>query len=102
MVNAAAEGEETFEAACDLGFDVLGRHAVIKGGHDNLGDVDGREQIDRHAYQAADANNGEDQTRHHDEIRVPDRKSRHYCAPCSVETATVLVGPPRPSGTCFG
>src|SRR6185437_4145955 len=84
MVNAAAEGEEAFEAACDLGFD-------------NLGDVDGREQIDRHAYQAADANDGEDQTRHHDEIRVPDRKSRHYCAPCSVETATVFGWTASPS-----
>src|SRR5438067_9176457 len=77
MLDAAAQREETFEAAGDVGLDLLRRHARIERRYDHYGDVHRREHIDGHARQAADAHYRDDQADDDDEVRVLNGKPGH-------------------------
>ena len=49
VVDAAGQGEEALQRIGDIGFDILRRHAGVERGDHDLGQIDRREQIDRHA-----------------------------------------------------
>jgi hypothetical protein len=77
VIDAAAQREEPFEPAGNLGFDFLRRHAVIEGGDDDLRDVDRRKQVDRHADHAGNPDHRDEQAADDDQVRVADGESRH-------------------------
>ncbi len=72
MVDAAGQGEEALERIGDVDLDVLGRHAGVKRGHHHFRQIDGREEVHRHACQAGDADDQQHQADHHDEVRIAD------------------------------
>src|SRR4029077_16813343 len=61
VINAAGKGEETFKGVGDVCFDLLRRHAEIKGSHHDNGNVDGRKKVDGHAHESDGADDGDDQ-----------------------------------------
>ena len=77
VIDAAAEREEALEPAGDVGLDLLGRHAVVEGGDDDLGMLMVGKQIDRHAHHAGQPDDDDDQRDDDDEVRIADGKARH-------------------------
>ena len=77
MLDVAAQREEALETAGDVGLDLLRRHAGVERRDHNHGNIDRREQVDRHPGQAGDADDGDDQADDDDEIGIADRKAGH-------------------------
>ena len=77
VLDAAAQREEAFEAAGDVGFDLLRRHAGIERRHHHHRNVHRREHVHRHARQAGDADHGDDQADHDDEVGIADGEAGH-------------------------
>ncbi len=77
VVDVAAQSEKSLEGIRDVGFNLLRRHAGVKGGHDNDRDIDLREQVHGHAHHGGDANHRDHQADHDDEIRICQGKLGH-------------------------
>ena len=77
VIDAGPEREEPLEAAGDVGLDLLGRHAVVERGDDDLRDVDVGKQVDGHAHDAREPDDGDDQPDDDDEVRVANGESGH-------------------------
>ena len=77
VLDAAAEREEAFEAAGDVGLDLLRRHAGIERGHDHHRDVHRREHVDGHAGETRHAHDRDEQADDDDEIWIADGKAGH-------------------------
>ena len=81
MLDTAAEGEKAFKSSRDFRLDFFRRHSRIESGNNDFGDIDGGKQIHGHANQARNADDGDNQTDHNDEVRISNRKSRHHFPP---------------------
>ena len=55
MIDSAAEREEPLERVGDVGFNLLGRHSIVKSGYQDHGNVDGREHIHGHLHQGRES-----------------------------------------------
>src|SRR5882672_9254439 len=77
MFDAAAEREESLEAAGDVGFDLLGRHSVVERRHHDHWNFHGGEHVHRHARQRRRADYRNHQADDDDEVWITDGKSRH-------------------------
>ena len=80
VFDPAGQCEEAFEVRRDIAFDLLGRHAGEEGGHDDDGDVHGREHIDGHTGHADDAEKRDDQADDDDEVGSANGEARHQMA----------------------
>ena len=77
MLDPAPQREEALEAARDVGFNLLGRHARVERCHRHHRDVHGGKHVHRHAHQADSPYHRNRQTGHQDEVRVVNGKARH-------------------------
>jgi hypothetical protein len=77
VIDIAAEGEKALESIGDVTFNLLRRHAGIKGGYDDHGNIDLREEIDGHANDGRDTHNRDYQTKHDDAVGVRESKLGH-------------------------
>src|ERR1700722_2446777 len=77
MFDAACEREESFKMIGNVTLDLLRRHARVKRGDNDYGDVHRWEHIDRHLDNADPTKNGDNQANYDDEIRCFDSESRH-------------------------
>ena len=84
VIDAGAEREEPLEAAGDVGLDLLRRHAVVERRDDDLRDVDVGEQVDRHAHDAGQPDDRDDQRHDDDEVGVADGEAGHQLLPSGV------------------
>ena len=81
VVHVRSQSKEALERIGDVGFDLLGRHAVIKSGHDYHRHVNLGEQVDRHADHGDRADQRNDQADHQDEEGITQGELRHYWPP---------------------
>src|ERR1035437_6893535 len=100
MVDAAAESEESFKAAGNVGLDLLWRHSGIKRGHDDHRNVDSWKEIDGYANECRCPYDDDDEAQDDDERRIFDRESRHYCCaspvwPAVSESFGTILSPGR-------
>src|SRR6202050_3724038 len=78
MIDSASQRKEALVAICDIRFDLLRRHARVKGrDHDNR-DINLRKQIDGHTRNGGDTHDDDHETKHQDEERMLDGKRGHY------------------------
>ena len=74
VIDSAAQGEETLERVRDIGFDLLRRHAAVKGGHFDHGNIDRRKHVHRHLHEGGEPKNADEKAYHDDEIRMSQSK----------------------------
>ena len=77
VVNAGRQRKESLEAAGDVVFDLLRRHAGEKRGHHHHRDLDGGKEVHRQAHQAGHPHHANHEADHHDQERITDGKTRH-------------------------
>jgi hypothetical protein len=81
MVDVASESKEALEGIGDVGLDLLRGHAAVERSHHDHGDLDLREQVDRHADHVGESDNHDPQTQHEDEKWILDCETRHTNTP---------------------
>src|SRR5580658_1072049 len=81
VIDVCAQSEEALECVRNIRFDLLRRHAVVKGGNDDYRYVDLGKEIDRHAEHVEDADQHDHQAEHDDEVGVFEGKLGHYWSP---------------------
>src|ERR1051326_5895154 len=96
MINVAAQCEEAFKSAGDVGLNLFRRHSRVESRHNHDGNVDRREQIDRHPGQNCGANDCDHKAAHNNEVRIFNRKARHQNL-SFVFSATTLVATTSPA-----
>ena len=77
VIDAAGQREEALQRIGDIGLDIFRRHAGVERRDHHLGQIDGREQIHRHARQAGDADHGQRQADDDDEVRIANGEAWH-------------------------
>jgi len=77
VVDVRGQREETLERVGDVGFDLLGRHAVVKRSHHNHRHIDLGKQVDRHTHDIHYADKRYHQAQHQDEVGESEGKLRH-------------------------
>ena len=77
MINIAAECEETFVTVCDVGLDLLWRHARVEGRYDNDRNLNRWKEIYRHTRNCCNSDNHDDHARHENKERILDCKEGH-------------------------
>ncbi len=77
VIDVGAEREEALEGIGDVAFDLLRRHAGVEGGDDDDGNIDGREEIDRHGDDVDDADDQHHERDHDDEEGIAEGKFWH-------------------------
>jgi hypothetical protein len=77
VIDIGAEGEKALEGVGDVAFDLLRRHAGVERGNDDDGNIDGREEIDRHGDDVDDADDQYHESDHDDEEGIAEGKLGH-------------------------
>jgi hypothetical protein len=85
VINAAGKCEEAFKGIGDVCFDLLRRHAGIKGSNHYNGNVDGRKKVDGHAHESHGADDGDDEAGDDYKKRIFDLKTGHQFSPAGFE-----------------
>jgi hypothetical protein len=77
VVDIGAQSKKTFKGVGNVGFNLLRRHAVVERGYYHYWHVDLGKQIHRHLSDVDRSHKRNQQAKHDDEERKPERKLRH-------------------------
>src|SRR5271167_3459592 len=92
MIDVAAQGEKSLKCIGDVRFDLLRWHTRVKCGHHHNRNLHFRKQVHRHSQNRGDPDDRNHQAKHDDEIRIGQRKLRHYFPPAGPAPISISFG----------